>query len=312
MAEAHSAEAAIYREYQARGGVVDLSGRTQLVLTGPDRIRYLNGQVTSDVRKLGVGQAQAACVTTAKGKLCADGIITAQEDALYVDAEGSVREALLARLERYIVADDVAIEDVTETQALLHYICAEPPPFSSIGQISAARRFGRPGWDLRLPRQDFAAAREQLFSGRTLVDAALAETLRIEAGLPRWGYELDENTLPPEAGLDQTHIDYHKGCYIGQEVISRLRSVGHVNRQLTGFVAEGDAPLAAGLRLFATAEDTASIGLLTSAAYSFALEKPIALGYLKRGSPTGALLARPEGANGPQAVVTARALPFAS
>jgi folate-binding protein YgfZ len=123
---------------------------------------------------------------------------------------------------------------------------------------------------------------------------------------------LDENTLPPEAGLDQTHIDYHKGCYIGQEVISRLRSVGHVNRQLTGFVAEGDAPLAAGLRLFATAEDTTPIGVLTSAAYSFALEKPIALGYLKRGSPTGALLARLDGANGPPAVVTARALPFAS
>src|SRR5205807_2368267 len=104
----------IYRECQAQGGVADLSDRTQLVLTGPDRVRYLNGQVTSDVRKLQSGQTQMACVTTAKGKLCADICITAQEDALYVDAEGSLREALLARLERYIVADDVAIEDATE------------------------------------------------------------------------------------------------------------------------------------------------------------------------------------------------------
>jgi folate-binding protein YgfZ len=308
----NAAEATSYREYRAQGGVVDLSDRTQLILTGPDRVRYLNGQVTSDVRKLRIGQTQMACVTTSKGKLCADVCITAQEEALFVDAESSLRESLLARLERYIVADDVVIEDATESHALLHYVCAESPPFSSLGQIASARRFGRDGWDLRLPRQAFTTAREQLLAGRVVVDATLAETLRIEAGIPRWGYELDENTLPPEAGLDSTHIDYHKGCYIGQEVISRLRSVGHVNRQLTGFVAEGDAPLVAGVKLFATRDDAASIGALTSATYSFALEKPIALGYLKRGSPTGALLARLQGATGPEAVVTARALPFVS
>src|SRR6202008_642685 len=111
----------------------------------------------------------------------------------------------------------------------------------------------RQGWDLRLPREDFASAREQLFAGRVVIDAALAETLRIEAGIPRWGHELDENTLPPEAGLDLTHIDYHKGCYIGQEVISRLRSVGHVNRQLTGFIADEKEALSVGMELFAQA-----------------------------------------------------------
>lgn len=310
MSEPQAADAATYRDFQARGGVVDLSGRAQLILTGPDRVRYLNGQVTSDVRKLPVGQTQPACVTTAKGKLCGDVIITAHEDVLFVDAEGSLRETLLARLERYIVADDVEIRDATEEYALLHYIATEPPPAAAAtGRIVPARRFGRDGWDLRIARADLEKDPEAFKAG-VEVDTALAEVLRIEASVPRWGYDLDENTLPPEAGLDQTHIDYHKGCYIGQEVISRLRSVGHVNRQLTGFVAQGDTPLTAGLRLFASAGDTASIGLLTSAAYSFALEKPIALGYLKRGSPTGALLARPEGANGPDAVVTARTLPF--
>jgi folate-binding protein YgfZ len=310
VSEPNAADAATYREFQARGGVVDLSDRTQLLLTGPDRVRYLNGQVTSDVRKLQTGQTQPACVTTAKGKLCADIVITAHEDVLFVDAEGSLRETLLARLERYIVADEVEIRDVTEEYALLHYINTEPPPAAAAtGRVVPARRFGRDGWDLRILRADLAKDPEAFRSG-VEVDTALAEVLRIEAGVPRWGYELDENTLPPEAGLDQTHIDYHKGCYIGQEVISRLRSVGHVNRQLTGFVAQGDTPLTTGLRLFASADDTASIGLLTSAAYNFALEKPIALGYLKRGSPAGALLARPEGANGPDAVVTAQTLPF--
>ncbi|MEI9897091.1 MAG: hypothetical protein WDN28_25325 [Chthoniobacter sp.] len=202
------------------GGVVDLSDRTQLVLTGPDRVRYLNGQVTSDVRKLQPGQTQAACVTTAKGKLCADIFITAQEEALFVDAEGSLREALLARLERYIVADDVAIEDVTETHALLHYFGSEAAPTTGVGKIASARRLGQPGWDLRLTCEELAAGREPLMGDRVRVDAALAETLRIEAGIPRWGHELDENTLPARGRARQTHIDYHKGCYIGQEVIS--------------------------------------------------------------------------------------------
>jgi len=306
------AGAALYRECRAHGGVVDLSDRTQLILTGADRVRYLNGQVTNDVRKLRPGQTQAACVTTAKGKLCADVFITAQDDALVVDADPSLREALRARLERYIVADDVAIEDATETQALLHFISSKAPAFASDGYMATARRFGREGWDVRMPRRNFAAAREELLAGRVVIDEALAELLRIEAGIPRWGRELDENTLPPEAGLDDTHIDYHKGCYIGQETISRLRSVGHVNRRLTGFVAEDATPLAPGAGLYAGGGEAPAAGVLTSTAFSFALEKAIALGYLKRGSPTGALHARAADATGLSAVVTVQELPFVS
>jgi len=303
----------LYRDCRQRGAVVDLSGRTQLILTGPDRVRYLNGQVTSDVRKLRPGQTQMACVTTAKGKLCADICITAQEDALLVDAEPGLRESLLVRLERYIVADDVTIEDATDGQTLLHYIGPATPPASGIRQMAASRRFGRDGCDLRLPRKDFAAAQESLLAGQIVLDDTLAELLRIEAGIPRWGCELDENTLPPEAGLDSTHIDYHKGCYIGQEVISRLRSVGHVNRQLTGFLAgSAAAALEPGTPLFAAGADTPPIGLLTSTGYSFTFEMPIALGYLKRGSPAGGLVARPTDAIGAPVVVTVRQLPFVS
>jgi len=293
--------------------VIDLSGRTQLILTGADAVRYLNGQVTNDVRKLRPGQTQMACVTTAKGRLCGDVCITAQGGALIVDAEPMLREALLARLERYIVADDVTIEDATDSQALLHYIGPASPPASAVGQVAAARRFGRDGWDLRLPQTDFAGARESLLAGQVVLDDALAELLRIEAGIPRWDRELDENTLPPEAGLDATHIDYHKGCYIGQEVISRLKSVGHVNRQLTGFIAEdAAASLATGAPLFTTAEGGSPVGVFTSAAFSFTFQKSIALGYLKRGSPPGPLFARPADTTGAPAVVTVRELPFVS
>ena len=299
---------AAYHELPVRGGLADLSDRVKLLLTGADRVRYLNGQVTSNVPKLAAGQTQPACVTTAKGRLCAEVLITALDDALCIDAEAALRATLPARLERYIIADDVTLEDVTETRALLHFIGPPPSAFDSARCIRA-RRFGRDGWDVQLPTGDFAVMKAALFSQHLLLDEALLETLRIEAGLPRWGRDIGEDTLPPEAGLDRTHIDYHKGCYIGQEVISRLKSVGHVNRHLTGFVAADGPPPAVGASIFAPGEERA-VGTITSAAFSFALEKPVALGYLKRGSPTSGLVARPADATGPEARIAVHPLPF--
>ena len=305
-----SVSSAAYSELQTRGGVADLSARVELTLTGADRVRYLNGQVTSNVQKLAAGQTQPACVTTAKGKLCAEVLITATADALLIDADAALRDTLPARLERYIIADDVTLADVTDTRALLHFIGPPPPVIDGAWSVPS-RRCGRDGWDVRLPAAAFAAMQAALFSQHQLLDDALLETLRIEAGLPRWGRELTEDTLPPEAGLDRTHIDYHKGCYIGQEVISRLKSVGHVNRQLTGFTAEDGALLAVGAAIFAPGEERA-VGTITSAAFSFALEKPIALGYLRRGSPTRGLCARPAAATGAESRLAVHPLPFVS
>ena len=135
------------------------------------------------------------------------------------------------------------------------------------------------------------------------IDEEMLETLRIEAGIPRWGRELGEETIPVEAGLDRTAIDYHKGCYIGQEVISRLKSIGHVNKELRGFISLDGKPPAAGMRLFAPGDSGREAGWLTSAAYSFALEKDVALGYLKRGTTAGILDARPPGEAGSQKAV---------
>ena len=304
-----------YDEFHSRGGVVDLSDRVKLVLSGADRVRYLNGQVTSNVQKLVTGEAQPACVTTAKGRLCAEIFVTAGTAALHLDADPTLRATLPARLERYIISDDVTLADVTDEYRLFHLIPrpAEPGCFQNIAVAAAcANRFGRPGLDLLLTPASAAELWPQLAASHVVLDESLCELLRIEAGIPRWGRELGEDTLPPEAGLDRTHIDYHKGCYIGQEVISRIKSVGHVNRQLTGFVSASGAPLAAGAALFAAGDASRAVGVLTSATFSFALEKPIALGYLKRGSPTGELLARPAGTTGVEAVVTARELPFFS
>ena len=308
-----------YRRFLEVGGVADLSDRVKLRLTGADRVRYLNGQVTANVQKLTPGSAMPACVTTAKGKLCAEIVISAAEDALYIDAETTLRDSLPARLERYVVADDAVFADVTEEWRLLHFLPSANESIESVLRTGfdryehrQMRRFGRDGVDLLLPAKEASELLALLRNEHVALDEPLLESLRIEAGIPRWGRELDENTLPPEAGLDRTHIDYAKGCYIGQEVISRIKSVGHVNRRLAGFVAAEKDALQPGLSLFAPGGGAAEIGTLTSAAWSFALEKTVALGYLKRGSPMGELLARAPGESGPGRTVFAQELPLIS
>ncbi len=310
-----SSPAADWREFQRRGGVADISDRVKLRLSGADRVRYLNGQVTADVRKLAPGRALPACVTTAKGRLCADVFLHATVDALLVDADASLRGILPPRFERYIIADDVLLEDVSEELRLIHLLPAPGAPVAASVAFphEIARRFGRDGLDFLLPPAAAAECLAALASLHVVLDEPLRELLRIEAGVPRWGRELGEDTLPPEAGLDLTHIDYHKGCYIGQEVISRLKSVGHVNRQLTGFVSTSGAPPAPGAQLYAAGDaDGRAIGALTSAAWSFALEKPIALGYLKRGSPMCDLIARHADSTGAEGIVAVHPLPFAA
>ncbi len=304
-------DAALYREFLLRGGVADLSDRVKLRLTGADRVRYLNGQITSNVSKLRVGQTQPACVTTAKGRLCAEIMIRADKEALFIDADATLAETLPARLERYIVADDVELSEPLVEMRLLHFFGNLPDQLANLEALGAqpARRFGIDGWDLWVDARIMETLGKRLPEVPVLSESLL-ESLRIERGIARWGQELDETTLPPEAGLERTHIDYHKGCYIGQEVISRLKSIGHVNRQLTGFISL-EQPLAPGMQLFTTGPESAEgkpVGTITSAAWSFALEKPVALGYLKRGVSMTGLVARMPDA--PEVPITAQPLPF--
>ena len=298
--------AVLYAQARERGALLDLSARAQWRLTGADRVRYLNGQVTNDIRRVRADAALSACVTTAKGKLSGIIYVSAGADSLRIDAEPELCEPLTARLERYIIADDVALEDVTEQESLFHLI--PPGVFDGYpgAEVRTATRFAKPGFDILVPRAEHDRLLEHLATSHVVIPPELAECLRIEAGVPAWGTELTEDTLPPEAGLDRTAIDYHKGCYIGQEVISRLKSVGHVNRQLTGFTApEG---LAAGMTLHPDAEPEKTAGEITSAAWSFGLESWAALGYLKRAFAAAALHARTPG--GAIIPVQARALPL--
>jgi folate-binding protein YgfZ len=305
-----------YRTFRKGGGLVDLSERTLLEFTGPDRVRYLNGQLTANLTTAKAPGVLPACVTTAKGKLCADVFVTVGPDHLLVDADPALADALAARLEKYIVADDVQLANVTGAVPRWHLAGAsrEALPDSIHGALLPVNRCGVAGFDVALVRNadgtwnQQAAATAALPGPFPVLSPALLELLRIEHGVPRWGHELDENTFPSEAGLDRTHVDFHKGCYIGQEVISRLHSVGHANRELRGFTA--DAPLTAGARLFAAEDPARELGRLTSAAHSFSLDRSIALGYLRRGAPEIGLLAASAEATDATVPVSLCPLPF--
>ncbi len=200
-----------------------------LEFSGPDAVRFLNGQVTQDVRQAIASDALLpSCVTDAKGKLQFRIWIGRgkTDGSVWVYCFKEMLDDLEARLTRYLIADDVEVKNVSD---------------------------------------------EVVISAGAILHSDLSERERIEKGIPSWGAEITEGMLPPEAGLDLTDISYNKGCYIGQEVISRIKSAGKVNRRLVKLAFEGVGALGE----FTNAEGKVC-GEVTSVAGD------IGLGFLKR------------------------------
>jgi tRNA-modifying protein YgfZ len=260
---------------------VDLSGRAKFWVTGSDRLRYLNGQLTNDLNALVPGQAMYAFALTAKGKLAGDLYLRTVNDAFLIDAPAELRESLLARLERYVVADDVSIEDVTDRLYLRHFPQSLAPREAPRGIIrNESNRFRRLGTDLFFEQNVALPAGAE---PAELLGEAEAETLRVQAAMPRWGHELDENVLPQEAGLDDLALSYTKGCYLGQEVVSRIKSVGHVNRRLVKLRLLDGPALGPGLRLTGSGQPAPSTaGSITSVAPLPVEGQIYALGFVRR------------------------------
>ncbi|HEY2714051.1 MAG TPA: glycine cleavage T C-terminal barrel domain-containing protein [Chthoniobacterales bacterium] len=289
----------------------DLSDRAKLRLTGADRVRFLNGQVTNDVRKANNNLSMPACVVNAKGRLDAFVFITASDDALYLDVDAELRVNLQSRLERYIIADDVEIADVSERDALFHVTAETAPTLPNGSNWRRAKRFGKPGWDLVAPANERDLIRQELAAEIPLCDAVCAEQLRIEQGVPRWGRELTNEIIPVEANLADDAIDYAKGCYIGQEVVSRMKMSGQTNKRLCGLTSLRDTPLAVGIRLTSMNDEGKEIGWITSAVRSDRLGKEIALGYVKRGYNEIGTRLKPADASSPDSqTIEIVALPF--
>lgn len=288
------------------GAVFDLSKRAKLRVSGADRLRFLNGQVTNDVRKAGVDQAIEASILNAKGKMNAQVFIATDWNSYVLDAEEELLEDLIARLEKYVIADDVQIEDVTEKFSIFHVVAPQSPQIENAERTVRADRFGSIGFDFWFNKKEAKA-----HPAFPVLDEQAAETFRIERGIPRWGRELSDEIIPVEANLEATSIDYEKGCYIGQETISRMKMSGQANKRLCGLVSISNAPLVSGMRLTSNISEGKNAGWITSAARSFLLEKEIALGYVKRGfNSVGARLHAISAEGGDAAAVPVEVVPL--
>lgn len=194
--------------------VFDLStnDRCRLRVTGVDRVAFLHGQCTNDIERLPVGESCYAAFLNAKGKMRGDAYIVRLANEFLLEANIGLKPAL----EKFVITEDVTIEDVSDRLGALLVVdgSAELP----VGAISFRHALGRGGIS-PVPL-------------KTTADAKALETLRINAGVPRYGVDMDETTIPNEAGLETRAISYEKGCYIGQETIARIKTYGHVNRQL--------------------------------------------------------------------------------
>jgi folate-binding protein YgfZ len=265
-------------QLRSEGGFFTVGEVARFAVSGADRLRYLNGQVSNDLRKLVPGQAMQACILSAKGKLDAIVWVWTEPDRLVVEGDSSLAEALAMRLERYVVADNVEISPLPAAETV------------HVFGPAAASLSG-----LKIPRLGVAGVDISRDSNPGCLEATPGEVerLRIERGIPRWGAELGPDTLPAEAGLDETAVDFYKGCYIGQEVVSRIRSVGHANRALRVFDVVEGAPPAVGAEFFGPGETARAAATVTSV--DFALSSAIGLCYIKRGTAEGAMLVSTNG-----------------
>ena len=291
-------------------GVLDFSFRSRICLTGADRVRFLHGQVTNDVKKLGVGTGCYSALTAAKGKMQSDLNIFCLQDELLLDFEPGLTTTVTQRLEKYIVADDVQVVEVAPHYGLLSVqgakaeavvvalgLFTEVPtvPLNStkissaaLGEIYLMRhaRLGASGFDLYVPTAALGAVADQLIAAAKSMGGCACgwsafENARIEAGVPRFGADMDATHLASECDIEARAISYTKGCYIGQEVLNRIHSVGHVNRELRqlSFASELRTPPACGEKLF---QGDKEVGQITSAAFSPRQNCVVALGYVRR------------------------------
>ena len=287
-------------------GILDRSNRAVLEFTGADRLSYLQGLISNDLRMAPSGEGTDAAFLSQQGKILADCRALTTDDSFIVDFWEPLKPRILDHLHRYLVADEVEIADLNDRYAILSiqgpeseillekFVPRDKQPQNtlahSLAQIGGVEiricrysHTGEDGFDLMIPLVEIESLARQLtevastYSARW-VGAEAYEILRIEAGIPRYGVDITDDNLILETGL--THaVSFNKGCYLGQEVVERIRSRGHVNKNLTGLIIHDKKPPPAGSKILSAEKE---IGTITSSVYSPALESPIALGYVHR------------------------------
>jgi len=293
--------------------VVDRSGEGRLRLTGPDRVTWLQGLVTNDVAALQPGQGCYAAYLTPQGRMISDLRILATREALLLDVPTVARATVAARFEQFIITEDVVVEDVTARvarlgvhgpaaaaivaraldvpaavlAALVEHAHVDVEFQDAPVIVAGACDLGVPGYDVYCAADRVTDVAARLFgAGARDITADAWDTLRIEAGLPLFGVDMDTDTIPLEAGIEDRAISQTKGCYVGQEVVIRIlhRGGGRVVRRLVAWAADAESPAHAVVPGPGTPVSIAGkdIGRVTSAAWSPSLRRLIGLGYAHR------------------------------
>jgi folate-binding protein YgfZ len=299
-----------YWALRGRGGVVDRRGRGRLELIGADRLGYLQGLLTNDVAALTAGTGCYAALLTPQGRMVTDMRVSELGDRVLLDLPASTTEAVRQRLADFIFTEDVEVRDVTAALAQFGLYGPQAAVILSRATAGTERQrlesleadrsislifdgtpvtvvrssdYGVPGFELFVDssRGD-DLVRAVRSGGASPIGPETVDVTRIEAGRPEFGVDMDEHTIPLEAGIENRAISLTKGCYVGQEIIIRVlhRGGGRVARHLVGLAADTDpAALQRGERLQA---DGRAVGVVTSAGFSPALGRAIGLGYVHR------------------------------
>jgi folate-binding protein YgfZ len=317
MPDRPTAISAQVRAVREAVGLCDLSERGKLRFVGRDRRTWLQGQITNDVLRLPEGQGFEAAILNVQGHMLADLRIFALPEAILADLPRETKERIVRTLDRYLIMEQVEIQDVSDelrlyslqgprAAALLGRALAGIPQLAPWGVAEVAwgeamlivtrvTHTGEDGYDLFVPRARARTLWETLTAalpahGGFCIKREALNVLRLEAGIPWWGSELDESIVPLEARLERA-ISMKKGCYIGQEIIARIDARGHVNNLLVGLRLEGEpggptrgatVASACPARGDALLAGERVVGRVTAAALSTTLGAPIALGFLRR------------------------------
>lgn len=302
-------------------GVADGTFRGKVELTGSDRVRFLHGMVTNDVKSLAAGQGALAAILNAKGHVLSDLVVYALPDSLLLDLPAERAQAIRDTLDRFIIADQVEAKEVGGECGVLAVhgprardlvdAAASGPPLPTEEFQHGPRRFadrevrifrvaytGEEGYEILVKADGMLDLWDAVWKageplGLRAVGMEALNSLRMEAGTPWYGRDMDESNIFPELGWDRA-VSFTKGCYIGQEVVVRVAHQGHVNRKLMGLKVSGDSPPPAGAQAFRGDRPVARV---TSAVFSPTLKQVIALAHVRREvcDPGTKLEVRPDG-----------------
>jgi folate-binding protein YgfZ len=285
-----------YRAVRNGTGVIDHSLVGKVTVTGRDRQAFLHGMVSNEIKGLPPGQGAGAAFLDAHGKVMALLHVYALEDRLLLELPPGLTGPTLQLLDKFLISEKAYFEAADETfcvlsvegpgaPALLSRLSGRDldlPPYGHVevsiagAPVRVIRRSeaGGPGcqcWTMAF--HGAALWRALVESGATPVGVEALNVLRLEAGIPWYGHDVDETVILPETRLEHL-VSYNKGCYLGQEVVARVKYRGHVNRALSGLVLDGDRVPSSGAKVLA---DGKEVGRVTSAVRSLAIGQPIAL-----------------------------------